>query len=91
MNEKLHWRHESDLHVVFFGHPKECEHVGLIRRMDSGWKWEIKERCGRFDLVKNTYVPSLMRTGFCKKLECAMRMAIDYIDNIYTQFEKMSA
>jgi hypothetical protein len=86
---KIQWLHMSDRHIAFYGEPQDCDILARIERMDGGWKWDVVERYGSFSITLNKYLPGLLQSNFAKKLENAMRAAVDWMNNLHTTFEGM--
>ncbi len=77
---KLVCKHSGAGHTVFIGHPHHSIVCGIIKVLEPGWwEWQVRHRKGAFDVKNSRYRPSVVRCGYAKKREDALRKVIDYI------------
>jgi len=79
---KLCHKNTDTSHHVFLGHPHQSEVCGVIKKLEKGWwEWQVRHRRGAFDVPNSRYRPALIRYGYARHREQALRKVIDYIES----------
>ena len=67
-------------HIVFNNDVENSLVCGTVKILEKGFcEWQVRHRYGLFNLETSKYTPCLLRCGYAKNRELALRNIIDYI------------